>query len=382
MTGSYFPSNPRKYSGPGNLPSLPAWLLFFYSGMCCGFELDAFQTSPGTRAMGMAGVFAAQADDSSAIWYNPAGLASAAAANTDISVEFANIPEVNERDEYARSGIELKFLGAYTQRRFAIFGDAHLVRIGAGYFLPYRPTLYIDAPRPAASSNPADPYGDIDVTHRQISALIAMAPRSSFAWGATADAMWSEIRCRDYKECVNKGGPVGYGASLGAKYTGAKFSWGDASIAAAWHSRIGLSYASHGDSGLGSVVEDYIPGRPESLALGGNVRVSTALALININAQTERIGWGDTSKKAAIANSKKLGVSAEALFPLPPGNTFALRMGTNRASAPGTSSVRILAAGIGYSFKQYHSVDFAWERRSSSSGALENFSSFSYSLQR
>lgn len=341
---------------------------------------EAFQTHPGTRAMGMAGVFAAQADDSSAIWYNPAGPASDAAAKSDVSIEFANIPSVNQDGEYSRSGMEVKFLGGYTEERFAIFGDANPVTVGVGYFLPYRATININLPRNALNTTP---YGDVDVVHRQVSALIAASPISRFSWGATVDAMWSEIQCRDYDLCVKKKGPTGYGASVGTKYSVAKFSSGDVSIAAAWHSRIALHYTSHPATGLGSVLEDYVPGRPESFTLGINLRTSTPLAALNFNGQAERIGWSNTTKDAAIADYQKFGVSAEALFPVSNDNNFALRMGASRASATGVApEVHIVAASIGYGFELHHSLDLAWEGRSLSAGIRENFASLSYSLQR
>ncbi len=382
VTSAYSPPCiPGKASGHHCLHYVLPWLLFLSSDACAAFELEAFQTHPGTRAMGMAGVFVAQADDSSAIWYNPAGAKSDAATKADISVEFANVPGVNNEGEYSRSGAELKFLGGYTEERFAIFGAANPVAIGAGYFLPYRTTIYIDALRPAID-NPL-PYGYVDVTHRQVSALVAAAPMPGFSWGATLDAMWSEINCRDYDLCVKKSGPTGYGASLGAKYSVAKFSSGDVSIAAAWRSRIALHYAARPATGLGSVIEDYLPGRPASIALGINLRTSMPFAIVNINAQAERIGWSDTTKDTSIADYEKLGASAEALFPMHNDSTFALRLGVSRASTSGAASgVRIIAAGFGYSFARHHSIDIAWERRALGAETRESFASLSYSIQR
>lgn len=384
MTSTYLPScTPRRTFGHSRLNYVLPWLLAVSPGVCSAFELESFQTNPGTRAMGMAGVFAAQADDSSAIWYNPAGVISDAAAKSDISIEFANIPSVNKAGEYSHSGTELKFLGGYTEALFEMFGDATPVRMGAGYFLPYRTTIYVDALSPAASNPP--PYGDVDVTHRQVSASIAASPGSGLSWGATVDAMWSEIQCRTYAACVKKDGPRGYGASFGAKYSVVKFSSGEVSIAAAWHSRIALRYASRPPSGggIGSVIEGYIPGRPASFTLGVNLRTSTSFAAININGQVERVGWSSTTKDTSIADYQKIGLSTEALFPLSNDNNFAVRMGASRASASGTApEVRIVAAGIGYGFELHHSLDVAWERRSLSAGIRENFASLSYSLQR
>lgn len=340
---------------------------------------EPFQTHPGTRAMGMAGMFVAQADDSSAIWYNPAGPKSEGAAKSDVSVEFANAPRVDDDGGYARGGAKLKFLGGYTEKNLAILGDGNPVVIGAGYFLPYRVMTNVDRPRSALDSTP---YGNIDVVHHQISALIAAAPSRSFMWGATLDAMGSEISCRDYPLCVKKNGPIGYGASLGAKYSVAKFASGQVSIAAAWRSRIALNYESRPATGLGSVIEDYLPGRPESIVLGVHLRTSTSIAAININGQAERAAWSETTKDASIEDTRAFGIGAEALFPVSDDDTFVIRAGVRSASAVGGSSVvRVIAAGVGYGFAQRHSVDIAVERRSLRAGVSEVFASLSYSIQ-
>ena len=50
---------------------------------------ETYFSMPGTRAMGMAGAFVAQADDSTAMYYNPAGLAHEG-PEYDVTVEFGN----------------------------------------------------------------------------------------------------------------------------------------------------------------------------------------------------------------------------------------------------------------------------------------------------
>lgn len=182
---------------------------------------------------------------------------------------------------------------------------------------------------------------------------------------------------------MKKTDPIGYGACLGAKYSVAQFSSGEVGIAAAWRSRIALRYTSRPDVGLGSVIEDFLPGRPESFALGINYRMSTPGVFIQINGQAERIEWSATIQDASIADYQKLGLSTEMLIPWLKGDTFAVRIGANRAVASGTSpDIRIVAAGIGYFFAQHLSIDIALEQRSSTSGIREHFTSLSYSVQR
>jgi len=55
-----------------------------------------FVNYPGTRAKAMGGAFVAVADDSSAWWYNPAGVATKGA---DLTLEFSTVPLI-ENDTY------------------------------------------------------------------------------------------------------------------------------------------------------------------------------------------------------------------------------------------------------------------------------------------
>src|SRR5438128_6478424 len=67
----------------------------------------------GTRAQGMAGAFVAVADDATATWWNPAGLASGAYLSAVIERstlrEPATIPSVGPADETRVSGFSLAF---------------------------------------------------------------------------------------------------------------------------------------------------------------------------------------------------------------------------------------------------------------------------------
>jgi len=69
---------------------------------------EQYFTYLGTRAMGMAGAFIVQANDSSAIWYNPAGLAQPGAPKFDLTIEYGQVPKRSDAGEYGGEG-NLKF---------------------------------------------------------------------------------------------------------------------------------------------------------------------------------------------------------------------------------------------------------------------------------
>ena len=63
---------------------------------------DLLKYSPGSRTMAMAGVFSPQADDSTAIWHNPAGVA--VTGYFDSSMDFVQDSPQKTRISYLGSG--------------------------------------------------------------------------------------------------------------------------------------------------------------------------------------------------------------------------------------------------------------------------------------
>lgn len=355
------------------LKTIVATVLFVATPTSSAFE--AYQVNPSTRAMGMAGVFAAQADDSSAIWYNPAGPKALDATHEDVTIELASIPTTDENGHYANSTAELKFVAGYSDQLVTVFNNKATMTIGAAYFSPLRARVFVDVPRNGVDNTP---FGTIDVAQRQLSALVAVSPFSSAGLGATLDVAWSDTRCRDYDLCV-KNGPRGEGASLGAIFPVTN----QIDVAAAWRSRIKLKYASRPAAGLGSVLEDYVPGRPETFVLGTRLRIFLPLAAISLNSAVERVLWSDVTGHPTVPDYLKFGLSAESLIPLKNKDTFALRFGASRAHSSGTApNVQLVAFGLGYAFLYDHSVDFSVERRSTEAGDAAILVSLSYSAQR
>lgn len=343
------------------------------------FAFEPYQTNPGTRAMGMAGMFVAQADDSSAIWYNPAGPKAVGAAKSDLTAEFANYPTQARDGGYKQSDLSLKFFGGYSDELIKLFSGNSTLVVGGAYFSPYRASIHIDHRRNALDPLP---YGDVDVIHHQASVLLAASPYTGLSLGATLDAMWSGIKCRDYDLCVTRD-PRGKGASLGAKYTAPKFSFGQISVAAAWHSSILVHYSSLPESGIGRVIGDYIPGRPRSFTLGANAQLPNRYSMVNVNLDVAQVKWTSVPTSGVLnSDYNRVGVGAEAMFPFGSEGSFAVRVGAVRAASTGNfADVRSLAMGAGYAFAAHHAVDLAVERRATWAGNTSVFS-VSYSYQQ
>ena len=335
---------------------------------------EAYATNPGTRAMGMAGVFIAQADDSSAIWYNPGGLARANMIKREYSVEWSGIPAATEQLKFSNDQA-LKFIGAYAGDLW----DKSTLGTGVAYLVPLELSFDI-AQRISPLS--ARTYGGITATYRQLSGLMAAQLRPGLAAGATLDWVWVDVRC-EQSPCVNYG-PAGLGMSLGTTYEVARHKDWTTTLAAVWHSRAALGYGTEATSGIGTQLENYLPDRPQSLHFGAALRIGVRNAVWNTNVSIEKRGWSKAAGIFAHANDfTRLGIAEEVLIPLSQGRSVAVRLGWAQADG-GENHVRISAAGMGYSFAKHHSVDIAFENRGlkSALNSEASYASLSYSWQR
>lgn len=351
-----------------------AMLLFAISTNANAFE--AYVTNPGTRAMGMAGVFAAQADDSSAIWYNPGGLARANMVKRDYTVEWGGIPAAHAQRGFSDKQT-FKFAGAYAGELW----DKPTLGAGVAYMVPYQLSFDITQ---RVSPLSARTYGEITASYRQVSGLFAAQVRPDLAVGATLDWVWIGVEC-EQPLCVDYG-PVGIGMSLGAAYDMVRRKDWAATLAAVWHSRAKLGYQSEPESGIGVYLGDYLPDRPQSLHLGAGLQIPGRKILWNTNVGIDRRWWSRAAGASAPADDfTRLGIAEEALIPLAPGRSLALRLGWAQARAEGgTDRVTTFSSGLGFSFAEHHAVDFAFERRVLKSAFNDEAQhvSLSYSWQR
>lgn len=336
--------------------------------------------------MGMAGVFTALADDVSAIWYNPAGPKHYSSIARDMSLEVGALPRVSllpnepataEQRDY-RASSSLKFAAAYWN---GLPWGEQMRRTGFGlaYLEPYSNTIFVDSPWNAA--DPA-PFGDVELTYRQVSGQMARTVTPSLSLGATLDFVWTDAQCLAFSPCVDHG-PAGVGTSAGALFEIVHSERRIVNVGVVWRSKASLDYESIPASGLGSVLESYVPDRPMSVSFGMSAQVPASWAALKANVVVEHTAWDAAAEnRLSLTDYTALGISGEAILARDEGVSVALRTGARTAvpregDAPEVTS---LAVGLGYGFSRRHMFDVALESRHSA-GQQVMLWSVSYSLQ-
>ena len=358
-------------------------LAFFLASSSAG-AWEAFEARPGTRAMGMAGVFSAQADDSSAWWYNPAGPRHRQGIHLDASLEWGQVPGGTIGDDTPQAAgyddaAAFSFAGLY-YAGLPFAGKSPSWGTGIAYFRPYETQVYVDAPRSLVD---AAPFGRINAVIHQASVGLSRNISPGFTVGSTADLLWSEIDCLEFSPCVDNG-PAGWGTQLGVLYDLMQHEERTITLGATWRSKASLGYDSTPRSGLGTVLESYLPDRPMAASISLSVQTPTSHALLRTNAVVEKKRWtGADGATQPLADYLVIGASGESLFVIGEGQTLALRVGLRhaRANDEAADDVNVAAAGVGYGFGQRHALDVAAERRDSGRHGSATLWSVSYSLQ-
>lgn len=341
------------------------------SGGASAFEAAAPHL--GTRAMGMAGVFAAQADDCSAVWYNPGSLQRADMIQRDTSIEYGSVPAIDAARGYV-SADALKSACGY----WAVGGRA--LGVGIGYATLYRLGFDItETVQPLSLQT----FGATDVTYRQASILFSAPVNARLAIGGTLDFLWTDIDCSN-DTCVDFG-PMGLGATFGAVLDITRTPERRIAAGALWRTRATLRYRDTPDSGVGAVLDDYIPDRPQSFGVGLHLQHSLRHAVVNSNATLEHVSWSAASSaRAPSEDFDKLGASAEVIVPAADRVSVAARAGVSRArAARGETDVDIFSIGAGVTWGEGHGIDIALQHRAASGSSDEeiNHASVSYTFQ-
>ena len=337
------------------------------------YAFEIFETAPGSRAAALAGAFVAQADDSTAIWYNPAGLKRPGRVRQEYSVDFGTRPRrVDDGDLGTASNV--KFAGAYVDHLLHWAG----LGVGMSYLTPYVLSFDMNDLVPPFGTTT---YGRVRADYRQVSALLSGGINDALSWGGTLDYLWTDVECASVR-CVDFG-PSGLGASLGAMYEFARSGQQRYTLGAVWRSRVHLNYLSPPASGVGRLLGDYLPDRPQSFTLGANARLPNRYAMVNVNFDVKHVSWaGASTAKAPASDYNRTALGAEAAFPFGNERSVAMRIGAARAASTGGSAdARSLVFGAGYAFAAHHAFDLALERRATLADNA-NFVSVSYSYQQ
>jgi len=340
----------------------------------------------------MAGVFSPQADDSSAIWYNPAGLKRAESISSEISIDYAQQTTRSvvkptatsaEMSEYGEEKNGLRFTAGYINRLPFLTKSNDRWGTGVAYFTLSRLNIYVDEPQSGINPNP---FGLVEAVNRQVSWLLGVTLTSHLSLGGTIDFVWSDIDCLEFSPCVDND-PTGSGGSLGLLYDIYKGENVNVKISGMWRSRADLGYDSTPSSGIGTVLEQYIPDRPETYNLGVNLQLPASWAFININFIAEQVLWSKAAGQAQpLPDYSNWGIGSEFLFAHTESNSFAVRAGYRQGMSNDINKLpdfQILAAGIGYFFYKHHSIDLGYEYRDAdfANNNTSSTLSISYSLQ-
>ena len=308
---------------------------------------------PGSRAMGMAGVFGPQADDCSAVWYNPGGLTRMGMIQRDATIEYGALPSTGAGREYAAANA-LKFACGYWAANDGRFGA------GVAYATLYRLGFDINqAVQPLSLKT----FGATDITYRQTSILLSAALNDQLSVGGTLDLVWTSIDC-SYESCVDFGS-MAPGASFGVAWDVVRTPTRRIAVSGLWRTRAALRYYDTPTSGIGAVLDQYIPDRPQTLGAGVHAQFSTRYAAVNVTAAIEHISWSTAAaSRAPSPNFNKLGVGSELIMPVANGVSIAARTGIThaRADARGASS-NVYALGAGITWGIGHGIDIAFEQR-------------------
>lgn len=301
-------------------------LLFINARYATAFEFNV--NLPSSRAMSMAGAFVAQADDSSAIWYNPAGMQLHSLITNDVTLESGrNLTpklesDINEGVSYDTSSA-LKYIASYTKK--IPFVEKNTLNLGAGVAVIRLYSLAINVNERSSAIDSTQTFGIVDADYYQSSIAVNKKLGSTISVGATLDFIWTNVRCHTFDRCV-KNGPTGFGYTLG--YMHNIFSDLDnvLRLGLVWRSNVDLSYSSipEHEYNLTVALEDYLPGRPQQLELGASWQYSTTFALINSNVAFGKSEWS----KQVVDNQPETDYSYFAM-----GNEWVFSVAKNRSLA-------------------------------------------------
>jgi len=353
----------------GEIMSRGLGLIFFALSLLLATDVwaDPFLSYPGTRAKAMAGAFVAVADDSSACWYNPAGLAT---ESFDLTLEFSQAPGFNDNREYSNEGTSI-FLG--------FKGGSE--KIGGGLFLysPYSISYRFRVPDDSVYYDYL--YGYLDET-LYISGLVGALGNKFIKLGASLEMIYLDF-----------GDSAFYGASWWGTteidtdpwdiFSGVSASFGvllhpinliehgfDLRLGAVYHlpsiHRPGNYYSEYAETLANKVIFK----KPSSYDVGVSAGVLLgSLAYMNFSAQYGEIDYS-TANEYLDWQYQKVAVGGELRISLGKIGLLSLRGGAYY-SEPSKDSIRKVSGvtgGIGLGLGQHFTLESSFERRGRPTG--------------
>lgn len=363
-------------------------LAFYVVAYAPAYAFEIYNNYPGSRAIGLAGIFSAQADDSSTVYYNPAGMSQSNIATQDWSIELGDklFGDENYSDMTTRRGVRSVSFMSHTfpyQKT-----NPENQSWGMIYFEPYDFTTTIPTPRSVVDSRP---YGTVRATYRQLSFAYSRLLYSNYSIGMSVDFLKTKIRCQQYSGCVDKG-PYGMGFSFGLMYEVFQARKYRIKIASVWRTKVDLKYWSTTESNFTAELSKYIPDRPVTGGISVNTQYDLAQGLISVNLGLEQTQWNRASPRTAgttrigLNNYYKIGISAELVLPGDNQHLTAYRFGIARINSTGdydSPDADFISIGFGYGLSEKRYIDVGLERRKLSNqfASSVNILSISYAEQ-
>jgi len=329
-------------------PILFLLLVFIYT---YSHSFEEYYTTPGTRAQGMAGNFVALATDSSAIWYNPAGLgfnSELLELDEDVTLEYGDYvifddgpssDKIFNKNSHIRyAGVRHDHMGFAFFRPYEFFSTS--VIGGSNYFVYTRYT--------------------------ELKFAYGYEIYDGIAIGSSLDMVIQDY-VSDCSTCEAPSGERGYGYSLGVL---AKHNFNNG-----LELRGGVTI--HSDIELDNAMPNQ-PSRPSILALGGAVGRPIFASYLLVTAQREIISYNQQHSALSINDSTdepfkpsytRTGFGGEWAFYPTDNTTIFLRFGvasTQSVQAPRYSifnKINVSTWGLGVAFENGLVLDIAIENR-------------------
>lgn len=352
--------------------------LYVFLSLSSAEANEAYFTYPGTRAMSMGGAFVAQADDSSAIWYNPGGIAQKGSPELDFSVEYGSVPSRSDTGQYSSDKKGIKFVSVGwkgDKDKETTFG------MGLAYFTPYRFAINVPS------------VGRVDTKYSEVAWTLG-GRSSGFSYGGNIDVLWSDKKLGSSDGSSDT--QMGYGYSLGALYNVFNNEYVGVTVGGMYRSKIKMSSEDPTTTYTpeGAIIVKYLPSRPASMSGGVNVTVPTPYATVRGNVAYEKTKWAEAYPLAANPagmDTTKIMYGGEVVIPISR-TDLALRAGHSESKASDSAkfaTVKSFTYGAGLKLSKAEGsksgewfLDFAQEQRSfSGSSTKYNFWSTSVSYQ-
>lgn len=235
---------------------------------------EQYLSTPGTRAMGMGGAYVAFASDSSAIWYNAAGLVGTEGFS-DLTLEYGDFVTATPGVEIDENDVTTHLDSTYETERDIKYLAWSNNGFGLAYFQPYSYKLYL---RAEGDVDENEELQEFSTTYREFKIATSGRLTESLSWGIGLDLIQQTIDC-DYG-CFDEWDDTsedtaGFGFSFGVQgdWTFQEESENPINL------KLGANYRSAAQMDeliLLDIEQDIMPTRPQSISYGasGNVPFS------------------------------------------------------------------------------------------------------------